>query len=98
MLLQPPGERRDGSWVAAGGSVASDARLVSPSVIGARVVLHPRCQVGPAAVIGEGSTVGPDARVESAILWDRGAVGAGARLPRRWIRAAVHIGTHARLR
>jgi len=97
MLLQPPGERRDGSWVAAGGSVASDARLVSPSVIGARVVLHPRCQVGPAAVIGEGSTVGPDARVESAILWERVAVGAGAVLHECVIGADVKIGAHARV-
>src|SRR5439155_954835 len=49
------------------------------------------------ALIGEGSTVGPDARVESAILWERVAVGAGAVLHECVIGADVKIGAHARV-
>jgi len=97
MLLSPAGAWDGGSWRAAGGSVASDARVVPPAVLGARVTLHPRCQVGPAAVIGDGSTIGPDARVEGAVLWERVEVGAGAVLRECVIGADVKIGTHARV-
>src|SRR5207244_7063433 len=97
MLLAPAGAWDGGSWRAAGGSAASDARVVPPAVLGARVALHPRCQVGPAAVIGDGSTIGPDARVEGAILWERVEVGAGAVLRECVIGADVKIGTHARV-
>jgi NDP-sugar pyrophosphorylase family protein len=97
MLLAPPGDRRQGSWVAAGGTAAGDARIVAPSVVGARVALHPRCQVGPAAVVGAGSTIGPDARVEGAILWERVEVGAGAVLYQCVIGADVKIGAYARV-
>src|SRR5438093_9492802 len=81
MPLQPPGERREGSWIGGGGSVAADARLVPPSVVGARVELHRRCQVGPGAVIGDGSKIGPEARAEGAVLWERVERAEGAVLP-----------------
>jgi mannose-1-phosphate guanylyltransferase len=96
-LLPPPGDRREGSWVAPGGTVARGARVVAPSVIGPGVTLHPRSQVGPAAVIGEGSTIGPDARVEGAVLWERVEVGSGAVLAHCVIGADVKIGAYARV-
>ena len=97
MLLPPPGQGDQGSWVGAGGTAARDARVVPPSVVGQRVALHPRCQVGPAAVIGDGSTIGPDARVEGAVLWERVEVGSGAVLHECVIGADVKIGAHARV-
>jgi len=97
MPLQPPGECREGSWIGGGGSVAADARLVPPSVVGARVELHRRCQVGPGAVIGDGSKIGPEARVEGAVLWERVEVGEGAVLRECVIGADVKIGAYARL-
>ena len=97
MPLQPPGERREGSWIGGGGSAASGARLVPPCVVGARVELHRRCQVGPNAVIGDGSKIGPEARVESAVLWERVEVGEGAVLRECVIGADVKIGAYARL-
>ena len=97
MLLPPPGERRDGSWIAGGGTAAADARLLAPAVVGPRVALAPRCQVGPLAVIGEGSTIGPDARVEGAVLWERVEVGPGATLRDCVIGADVKIGAYARV-
>ena len=97
MLLPPPGEPRDGSWVAGGGTVATDASLVAPSVVGARVTLAPRCRVGPSAVVGDGSTIGPDARVEGAIVWERVEVGPGAMLRDCIVGSDVRIGAHARV-
>ena len=97
MLLPPPGEARDGSWVAPGGTVAGDARVVAPAVVGARVALAARCQVGPSAVIGEGSTIGADARVEGAVLWERVEVGPGAVLRDCVVGADVRIGAYARV-
>lgn len=97
MLLPPPGEPRDGSWVAPGGTAAGDARVVAPAVVGARVALAARCQVGPAVVIGDGSTIGADARVEGAVLWERVDVGPGAVLCDCVIGADVRIGAYARV-
>jgi mannose-1-phosphate guanylyltransferase len=97
MLLPPPGDPYQGSWLGDGATVARDARVVPPSVVGQRVALHPRCQVGPAAVIGEGSTIGSDARVEGAVLWERVEVGSGAVLHQCVIGADVKIGAYARV-
>ena len=97
MLLPPPGQGDQGSWVGAGGTAARDARVVPPAVVGQRVALHPRCQVGPSSVIGDGSTIGPDARVEGAVLWERVEVGSGAVLHECVIGADVKIGAHARV-
>lgn len=97
MLLAPPGERRDGAWIAPGGTAAADARLLAPAAVGARVALAPRCRVGPSAVVGEDSTIGPDARVEGAVLWERVEVGPGAVLCDCVIGADVKIGAFARV-
>src|SRR6185312_4385419 len=65
--LSVPGQSQNGSWLAAGSSVAPDAQIVAPSVIGAGATLGPRCRVGPGAVVGDGARVGADARVEGTI-------------------------------
>lgn len=76
--LAPPGERRDGSWVADGTTIGPDARLVGPSLVGRGATLAARCRVGPLAVIGEGCSIGAGARVEGSVLWERVEVGTGA--------------------
>src|SRR5262249_9353103 len=63
MPLAPPGQRRDGIWLDGGSTVDPAARIVAPTVVGARVVLGSGCRVGPGAVIGDGARIGPDARV-----------------------------------
>ena len=68
MPLAPPGQRRDGSWVDGGGIVEPGARIVAPSVVGAGVVLGPRCRVGPGTVIGEGARVGPEVVLASGTI------------------------------
>jgi len=97
MPLSPPGERRGGSWIGAGGSVADGAQVVAPSVVGAGAVLGRDCRVGPGTVLGDGAQVGDGARVEGAVLWERVAVGAGAVLDRCVVGADVKIGARARI-
>ncbi len=93
--LAPPGEPRDGSWVAAGASVAADARVGAPSLIGGRATLAPGCQVGPLTVIGEGCAIAVGARVEGSVLWERVDVGAGAVLRECVVGADARIGAGA---
>lgn len=76
--LAPPGEVKDGSWIAEGTTCAADARVVAPSVLGTDVVLGPRAQVGPCAVLGEGCRIAEGAHVERSVLWEAVEVGAGA--------------------
>jgi len=95
--LSPPGELRDGSWVAPTARLAPDARLQAPSVLGDRVEVGRRARVGPLTVVGDGSRIGDDARVEGAILWERVTVGAGAVLRDCVIPSDVTIGPHAHI-
>jgi NDP-sugar pyrophosphorylase family protein len=97
LLLAPPGEPRDGSWVGAGGTAAAGAAVVAPAVIGARVTLGGGCRVGPSTVVGDGSTIGPEARVEGSVLWERVEVGRGAVLRDCVLASDVRIGAHARV-
>jgi mannose-1-phosphate guanylyltransferase len=95
--LSPPGERRDGSWVAATARLAADARLLAPSVLGEGVEVGARARVGPLSVVGDGSRIADDARVEGAILWERVRVGAGAVLHDCVVPADVTIGAGAEI-
>jgi mannose-1-phosphate guanylyltransferase len=95
MPLTAAGQPRDGSWLAAGGSIAPDAQIIAPSVIGAGATLGPRCRVGPGAVVGDGARIGADACVKGAILWERVDVGAGAVLQDCVVGADARIGAHA---
>ena len=95
--LTPPGTPRDGSWFGDGARAAADARVESPSVVGAGVELQARARVGPRAVIGERSRIGAGARVEEAVLWERVEVGAGAVLRGCVIAADARIGPRAEI-
>jgi mannose-1-phosphate guanylyltransferase len=93
--LAPPGECREGSWVAPTAELAPDARLHGPSVVGERVVIGRRASVGPRSVVGDGCRIGDDARVEGTIVWEGVTVGAGATLRDSVIPAGVTIGPRA---
>jgi mannose-1-phosphate guanylyltransferase len=95
--LAPPGERRDGSWVAPTARLAADARLHAPSVLGERVEVGRRARVGPLSVVGDDSRIGDDARVEGAVLWDGVRVGPGAVLRDCVVPSNVTIGAHAEI-
>jgi mannose-1-phosphate guanylyltransferase len=95
--LPPPGELRDGCWVAPTARVAAGARLAAPCVIGERVVVGAGAHVGPMTVIGDDSRIGEHARVTGAILWDHVTVGAHASLHDCVAPSHVTIGAHATL-
>jgi mannose-1-phosphate guanylyltransferase len=93
--LRPPGEYRDGSWIAADASIAPGARLIAPSLVARRAILAAGCRVGPFAVIGEGCSISAGARVEGSVLWERVEVGAHAVLRDAVIGADARIGAGA---
>jgi NDP-sugar pyrophosphorylase family protein len=95
--LAPPGERRDGSWVARTARLAPDASLQAPSVLGERVEVGRRARVGPLTVVGDDSRIGDDARIQGAILWEDVRVGPGAILRDCVVPSNVTIGAHAEI-
>lgn len=95
MALAPPGQRRDGCWVAPDAAVAAGARLAAPAVVGARVRVAAGARVGPAAVLGDGSRVEADARVAAAVLWEDVVVGPGAVLDGCVVGARTRVGARA---
>jgi mannose-1-phosphate guanylyltransferase len=76
--LTPPGERHDGSWVAAGTTIPAGASVIGPSLVGSDVTLGDGARIGPLAVIGDGCSIGPHARIERSVLWERVQVGSHA--------------------
>jgi mannose-1-phosphate guanylyltransferase len=93
--LPPPGDPRDGSWIAPTARLAPAARLEPPSVIGGGVEVAAGARVGPFAVVGDGCRIGEGARVSRAILWERVTVGAGATLDGCVVPTGVTVGPHA---
>jgi mannose-1-phosphate guanylyltransferase len=95
--LSPPGDLRDGSWVAPTARRAREVALVPPCVIGERVRLAAGARIGPMAVIGDDCRVGEGAEVAGAILWDHVTVGPHASLRDCILPSHVTIGAHARI-
>jgi mannose-1-phosphate guanylyltransferase len=95
--LSPPGEARDGCWVAPTARIAAGARLQAPAVIGERVEVQTGAQVGPGVVVGDDSRIGEGARLTGAVLWERVAVGGHAVLRDCVVPADVTIGPRAQL-
>jgi mannose-1-phosphate guanylyltransferase len=94
--LTPPGQLRGGSWVATP-QVAPEARIESPSVVGAGVRLGKGAHVGPHAIIGADSAIGADARVRNAVVWERVHIGEGAVVRDCVVGADAIIGARAEL-
>jgi mannose-1-phosphate guanylyltransferase len=95
--LPPPGERRDGSWIAPTARLAPDAQVAAPSQVGSGVEVGARARVGPLAVVGDGCRIAEDACLEGAILWEGVSVGPGAVLRDCVIGARARVGAHARV-
>lgn len=95
--LTPPGEWRDGSWIAPTARLARDARVVGPSQVGSGVEVGARARVGPLAVVGDGCRIAEDACLEGAILWEGVSVGPGAVVRDCVIGARAQVGAHARV-
>ena len=95
--LTPPGERRHGSWIGAGATIAPGARVIAPSLVGNGVTLAENCQVGPLTVLGDGCTIAPNAQIEGSILWERVHVGANAHIQDSVIGSDTHVAPHAQV-
>jgi mannose-1-phosphate guanylyltransferase len=93
--LRPPGELRDGVWMAANTRVGAGARLIAPSVIGAGVRIDDGCRIGPDTILGESCSIAPNARIAGSILWEHVDVGAGATVRDAVIGAHTHIAAGA---
>ena len=93
--LRPPGEHREGSWIAADASVAPGAQLIAPSLVASHARLAAGCRVGPLSVIGAGCSITAGARVEGSVLWERVEVGANAVLRDAVVGADARIGPGA---
>ena len=93
--LTPPGERRDGSWIAADTTIAPGARVLAPSLVGDGVALGEGCEIGPLTVLGDHCTIAPGAHVKGSILWERVHVGPNALIQDSIIGSDTHIRSNA---
>ena len=66
--------------------------VVAPSYVGANVTIEPGAELGPYAVLGDGTRVARGARIRNAVLWSRVEVGADARIDHAILADDVKIG------
>jgi mannose-1-phosphate guanylyltransferase len=92
--LPPPGQPRDGSWIAATARIAPGARIEAPSVVGDRVTIGPGAYLGANTIVGDDSQVDEGAHVAGSVLWDHVRVGPHAVLRDCVIPSNVKIGAH----
>jgi NDP-sugar pyrophosphorylase family protein len=58
-------------------------------------VIDPTAVVGPYAVLGSDTVIGPAAHVRHAVLWDHVRIDAGARVSESILASNVHVGREA---
>jgi len=87
----------DRVWAGEGTEIDSSAQLVGPVVIGPGVHIARGARVIGPTVIGARSTIGPDATIEGAVLWDENVVEEGALLRSCVIGSGNRIGPKAHL-
>jgi NDP-sugar pyrophosphorylase family protein len=83
----------------AGDAILGDDVLIEGDVrVGARARLGARVRVIGPSVLGDGVTVGDDARLERAIVWDNTTIGDGAQLTDTIVGIDYHVAAGADLR
>ena len=95
--VTPDGRDTDGTRIAPTASIASDASVTGPSVIGAGVTLAAGSRVGPHAVLGDGVRVERGASVARSVIWEHTEIAADARLDGCVVGARSRIGLGASL-
>ena len=95
--LAPPGEPYHGSWLERDVTLATDSVLEPPTLLGSGVEVMAGARVGPFSVVGAHTRIGPRARVEGAVLWERVAIGADAVLRDCLVGADARVGAHAEI-
>jgi mannose-1-phosphate guanylyltransferase len=94
-LVVPGGEvtERGRLWLV--GAVDAPANVRLPSYLGDHLRLDDTAEIGPYAVLGSGSEIGPNALVRDSILWDQVKVDAGASVVESIVATNVTIGRSA---
>lgn len=69
--------------------------IISPVHVDANVQIDPSAKVGPNVVLGDGCTIGANARLSECVLWDGVSVGAGAIIEEAIIASGARIGENA---
>jgi mannose-1-phosphate guanylyltransferase len=95
--VHPDGISVDRRSLGAGVSLARDAEVAAPVVVGAGSRIGQASRVGPRTVLGAGCAVGSGARIEGAVLWEDVRVGEDAILHECIVASGARIGTRARL-
>jgi len=78
-------------------SVATDAQLIAPVLIGAGAEVAAGATIGPDAVIGAGSRIGPGSIVRSAVVLDAVEVGAEVTIERSVVGRGATVGERSSL-
>ncbi|MGE5588815.1 MAG: sugar phosphate nucleotidyltransferase [Clostridia bacterium] len=86
-----------GVWSGRNVAVHRTARLTGPVVMGHRVSIQARAEVGPRVVLGNGCSVGEGAQVSESVLHENVQVGKGARIRRCVLAAGAQVGDACRL-
>jgi mannose-1-phosphate guanylyltransferase len=100
-ILEGDVETEIGGQVAAAGGVlrvdGAGGAVHAPAVIGPGCTIASDAVIGGRTVLGAGVSIGPGAHVDSAVLLDGAAVGAGSRVSRSIIGPEVQIGERCRV-
>ncbi len=86
-----------GMSIGSGTTVANDAQLSAPVLIGDRCEIESGAVVGPDSVLGEGSTVAAGARIERAVLLEGATVGSGATVTDSVVGPDARVGADSHL-
>ncbi|MEI6626268.1 MAG: NDP-sugar synthase [Thermoleophilia bacterium] len=78
-------------------SVATDAQLIAPVLIGAGAEVAAGATIGPDAVIGAGSRIGPGSIVRSAVVLDAVEIGAEVTIERSVVGRGATVGERSSL-
>ncbi len=82
-------------WIDPSATIAPSARIRGPVAIGAACRVEAGAVVGPGVVLGVGCRIAAEARIETAVLWEKVEIGAAARLAGCLIGHDASIGAHA---
>ncbi|MBD5634367.1 MAG: NDP-sugar synthase [Candidatus Eremiobacteraeota bacterium] len=77
------------------GGAGGPHKVRPPVYVGSGVTIDPSAVVGPYAVLGDNSTIGPAAHVRFAVLWDGVHVDIGARISEAILASNVRVGREA---
>jgi len=95
LSVTSPGIVEPGTYWTTTGTLPGGAKIAAPSFIGREVTIDPSATVGPYAVLGSGTSIGPLATVRDSVLWEGVKIDAGARVADAILATNVSVGMSA---